>query len=102
MLKLEEEGQVYYLHNRVAELINIKEEILAQRPNISVEISHGQMGMRKISEVMEKFSKGEIDVLVCSSIVENGLDIPNVNTIIVDDSQRYGLSSLYQIRGRCG
>ncbi len=95
-------GQVYYLHNRVAELINIKEEILAQRPNITVEISHGQMGMRKISEVMEKFSKGEIDVLVCSSIVENGLDIPNVNTIIVDDSQRYGLSSLYQIRGRVG
>lgn len=95
-------GQVYYMHNRVAQLSNIKEEILARRPEIKVEISHGQMGMKKISDVMERFSKGEIDVLVCSSIVENGLDIPNVNTIIVDDSQRYGLSSLYQIRGRVG
>lgn len=95
-------GQVYFMHNRVAELANIKEEILGRRPNLRVEISHGQMGMKKISDVMDRFSKGTIDVLVCSSIVENGLDIPNVNTIIVDDSQRYGLSSLYQIRGRVG
>lgn len=100
--EIERGGQVYYLHNRISDLKGIKDEILSKNSRLRVEISHGRMNLKDISTVMNSFAKGDIDVLVCSSIIENGLDIPNVNTLIIDDSQRYGLSSLYQIRGRVG
>lgn len=95
-------GQVYYMHNRVKELDTIKATLEERLPNITFGIAHGQKSERQINQVMEEFLNNKINVLICSSIIENGLDIPNVNTIIIDDAQRYGLSSLYQIRGRVG
>ncbi|MCC7290278.1 DEAD/DEAH box helicase [bacterium] len=95
-------GQVYYLHNRINDLEPLKYEIEKRMGDVKIGIAHGRMGELKINKVMKDFIDRKIDVLVCSTIIENGLDIPNVNTIIVDDAQRYGLASLYQIRGRVG
>lgn len=95
-------GQVYYLHNRIKDLNTIKVELESRNNNIKVVVAHGGLSESKISSVMNDFINNQANVLVCSSIIENGLDIPNVNTVIVDDAQRYGLSSLYQIRGRVG
>lgn len=100
--EIERGGQVYYLHNRVDELNNIKEELEKRSDGIKAVVAHGQLSELHITEVMSDFFSNKANVLVCSSIIENGLDIPNVNTIIIDDAQRYGLSSLYQIRGRVG
>lgn len=95
-------GQVYYLHNNVINLYSVAARLEKQVPDASVGIVHGQMDKKDIEDVMEKFYNGEIDILVCTSIVENGLDVPNANMIIVEDSDRYGLSQLYQIKGRVG
>jgi transcription-repair coupling factor (superfamily II helicase) len=95
-------GQVYYLHNRV-ETIGAKQNGLQKLfPRLKIEIAHGRMPEKKLADTMMKFADGRIDVLVCSTIVENGLDLPNANTLIVDDADRLGLSQLYQIRGRIG
>lgn len=100
--ELAHQGQVYYLYNKV-ETIELKaKEIQTLLPNIRVGIAHGQMDPEDLADVMHRFDYGEIDVLVCSTIVENGLDVPNVNTLIVDDAPRFGLSQLYQLRGRIG
>ncbi|MCK9368971.1 DEAD/DEAH box helicase [Candidatus Dojkabacteria bacterium] len=95
-------GQVYYLHNRVRDLERIKAELESRIENIKVGIGHGQLGEVALAKIMSDFSNGKFDLLLCSTIIENGLDIPNVNTLIVDDADRYGLSQLYQIRGRVG
>lgn len=95
-------GQIYYMHNRVNELKKIETELNTRIKGVKVGIIHGQMREHQIADVMNEFSSGKLNTLVCSSIIENGLDIPTVNTIIIDDAQRYGLSSLYQIRGRVG
>lgn len=95
-------GQVYYLHNEVATIEGAKNKIQKLFPKLRIETGHGQQSENHLAKIMSEFSEGKIDILVCSTIIENGLDLPNANTLIVDDSDRFGLSQLYQIRGRIG
>ncbi|NBR45532.1 MAG: transcription-repair coupling factor [Verrucomicrobia bacterium] len=95
-------GQVYYLHNRVAALPILAKKLKDLVPGARVEIAHGQMGEAELEEAMGKFVRGRADVLICTTIVESGLDIPNANTIILDRADRFGLADLYQLRGRVG
>ncbi len=95
-------GQVYYLHNRVGGISTKAKKIAESLPDAKVRYAHGQMGEGELEEIMMEMLEGEIDVLVCTTIIETGLDIPNVNTIIIDDADRLGLSQLYQLRGRVG
>ena len=100
--ELDRGGQSFFLHNRVETLATIAERVRRLVPEARVGVAHGQMGARELDRVMTAFVEGEVDVLVCSSIIENGLDVPNANTLIVDRSDRFGLAQLYQIRGRVG
>lgn len=95
-------GQVYYLHNRTEDIENVARKISSFSPHIRVSYAHGKMSERELEKIMQSVIDREIDVLVCTTIIETGLDIPNVNTIIVDDADRMGLSQLYQLRGRVG
>ena len=95
-------GQVYYLHNRVRGIYKAAEEIARKFPNARVAAAHGRMSESELEDIMFDFSNGEIDILVCTTIIETGLDIPNVNTIIIEDCDRFGLAQLYQLRGRVG
>ena len=94
-------GQVFFLHNRV-ETIDTMAERVRRLVDGSVDVAHGQMTARGLDRAMTRFVSGETSVLVCSSIIENGLDVPNANTLIVERADRFGLSQLYQIRGRVG
>jgi len=100
--ELDRGGQAFFLHNRIDTIYTVAEEIGALVPEAKIGVAHGQMPGGELDEVMRAFVDGEIDVLVCSSIIENGLDVPNANTLIVDRADRFGLSQLYQIRGRVG
>jgi transcription-repair coupling factor (superfamily II helicase) len=100
--ELDRGGQSFFLHNRVDTIYTVAEEVRALAPEARVDVAHGQMAGRELDIVMRDFVDGKIDVLVCSSIIENGLDVPNANTLIVDRADRFGLSQLYQIRGRVG
>jgi transcription-repair coupling factor (superfamily II helicase) len=100
--ELDRGGQVYFLHNRVETIHSIAERVQRLAPQARVEIAHGQMGAKALDDAMGNFITGDADILVCSSIVENGLDVPNANTLIVDRADRFGLAQLYQIRGRVG
>ena len=95
-------GQVYYLHNRVAALPMLAKKVKELVPGAKVAIAHGQMGEGELEDVMGRFVRGKADVLLCTTIVESGLDIPNANTIILDRADRFGLADLYQLRGRVG
>lgn len=95
-------GQVYYLYNRVSGIYGIAEEISAMIPGARVAVAHGKMKESELEAIMMELYNGDIDVLICTTIIETGLDIPNVNTIIIEDSDRLGLSQLYQLRGRVG
>lgn len=95
-------GQVYFIHNRIADLEKVALEVQSLVPDARVTMAHGQMREADLEEKMLGFIEGEYDVLVCTTIIENGLDIPNVNTLIVDDADHLGLAQLYQIRGRVG
>ena len=95
-------GQVYFLHNRVATIGPAAKELRARHSAATVDVGHGQMTEDELAEVMAKFASGETDILVCTTIVENGLDLPNANTMIVDDVATLGLSQSYQLRGRIG
>lgn len=95
-------GQVYYVYNRVQGIDEIALNISKLVPDANVAYAHGQMSERQLENLMMDFVNGEIDVLVSTTIIETGLDIPNVNTIIIHDSDRFGLSQLYQLRGRVG
>ena len=95
-------GQVYYVYNRVGNMDIVANEIAKLVPEAVVAFAHGQMNERELERTMFRFVEGEIDVLVATTIVETGLDIPNVNTIIIEDADRLGLSQLYQLRGRVG
>ena len=95
-------GQVFFLHNNVATLYNRVATLQKMMPNVTFGVAHGKMDREDIEDVMMRFYDGSIDVLVCTSIVENGIDVPNANMIIVEDSENYGLSQLYQIKGRVG
>ena len=100
--ELERGGQVFYLHNRIDDLESIVQMIRSEIPYAIVESAHGQMEAEEIEDVMHRFVYEGIQVLVSTTIIENGIDIPNVNTIIIDQADRFGLSQLYQLRGRVG
>ena len=95
-------GQVYYVYNRVTDIADVALRIAKLVPEARVDFAHGQMSERELENVMYGFVNGDIDVLVSTTIIETGLDISNVNTMIIHDSDRYGLSQLYQLRGRIG
>ncbi len=100
--ELERQGQVFFLHNRVASIERVRDRIVDLCPQARVEIGHGQMDADELEGVMARFVAGKIDVLVCTTIIESGLDIPNANTIIIDRADQFGLADLYQLRGRVG
>jgi transcription-repair coupling factor (superfamily II helicase) len=100
--ELDRGGQAFFLHNRVETIYAAADRVRRMVPEARAEVAHGQMTARELDRVMTAFVDGEVDVLVCSSIIENGLDVPNANTLIVDRADRFGLSQLYQIRGRVG
>jgi transcription-repair coupling factor (superfamily II helicase) len=102
MRELEREGQVYYLHNRVESIYRVADEVRGIVPEARVVVAHGQLEESQLEKAMMDFFNGEYDVLVCTTIIENGLDIPNVNTIIIDNAPLFGLAQLYQLRGRVG
>ena len=95
-------GQVFYVYNRVREIADKAVHLQSLLPDARIEYAHGQMNERELEDIMMEFVSGEIDVLVSTTIVETGLDIPNANTLIVDGAERMGLSQLYQLRGRVG
>lgn len=95
-------GQIYYVYNRVTDIADVALRIAKLVPDARVDFAHGQMSERELENVMYSFVNGDIDVLVSTTIIETGLDISNVNTMIIHDSDRYGLSQLYQLRGRIG
>ena len=100
--ELRRDGQVYYVHNRVKSIADTAMRVQHLVPYARVAYAHGQMGERELEKIMLSFISGEIDVLVSTTIIETGLDIPNANTLIIQDADKMGLSQLYQIRGRVG
>jgi transcription-repair coupling factor (superfamily II helicase) len=102
--EIQRNGQVYFVHNRVQDIEKLKERVaqLLPLPEIKIAIAHGQMSAHALEKVMLDFLKAKIAVLVCTMIIESGIDIPNVNTIIVNNAQAFGLSDLHQLRGRVG
>jgi transcription-repair coupling factor (superfamily II helicase) len=100
--ELDRGGQVYYLHNRVESIYAVKNALQKLIPRARIGIGHGQMRESELEPVMQEFIDGELDVLVATTIIENGIDIPNVNTMIVHDADKFGLAQLYQLRGRVG
>jgi transcription-repair coupling factor (superfamily II helicase) len=100
--ELDRGGQVFFVHNRVQTIEAMRQHLNSLVPEARVAIGHGQMREDELSQVMTRFTKGDIDVLLCTSIIESGLDIPNANTLIVDRGDAFGLAQLYQLRGRVG
>ena len=100
--EIERGGQVYYLHNRVETIDQVASAMVRRIPGLRVAVAHGQMGEEALGDVMHAMADGEIDVLVCTTIIETGLDIPNANTLIIENADRFGLSQLHQLRGRVG
>ncbi len=100
--ELQRGGQVYYLFNRVDGIEAFKDRLQALVPDARIVIGHGQMEEKHLEKVIMDFYSGEYDVLLCTTIIENGIDVPGANTIIVQDAQRFGLAQLYQLRGRVG
>jgi transcription-repair coupling factor (superfamily II helicase) len=100
--ELERNGQVFFVHNRVQGIEVIAEKLKKLIPEAQIEIAHGQMPEDQLEKVMLSFQKGESNILVCTTIIENGLDLPNANTLIVNKADRFGLTQLYQLRGRIG
>jgi len=95
-------GQVFYLHNRVSTIEGVAAKINDMHPRLKVAVGHGQMEEGQLERIMTKFVAGDYDVLVCTTIIESGIDIPNCNTLIIEGADRFGLAQLYQIRGRVG
>ena len=100
--ELARDGQVYYVYNRVNDIADVAGRIQSLVPDANVAFAHGQMKERELEDIMYDFINGDIDVLVSTTIIETGLDIPNANTMIIQDADRFGLSQLYQLRGRVG
>ena len=100
--ELARRGQVFYLHNRVRSIQEVRGFLTRLLPEASIDFAHGQMDERELEDVMHRFVGGEFEVLVATSIIENGLDIPNVNTIVIDRADMFGIAQLYQLRGRVG
>ncbi|NLF51315.1 MAG: transcription-repair coupling factor [Leptolinea sp.] len=102
MRELDREGQVFFVHNRVQTIHAMESHLHQLVPEARVGVAHGQMPEGELARVMDQFTRGEIDILLCTSIIESGLDIPNANTLIVDRGDTFGLAQLYQLRGRVG
>ena len=102
MSEIDRGGQVFYVHNRVDSIFSEAEKLKRILPGLRIAVAHGQMRGQELERIMIDFVEKKYDVLVCTSIIESGLDIPNVNTIIIDNPSRFGLSTLYQLRGRVG
>ena len=100
--ELARDGQVFFVHNRVESIVSLAAMINRLIPKARVVVGHGQMRENELEKVMLKFVRGEADVLLSTTIIENGLDIPRANTIIINRADRFGLSELYQLRGRVG
>lgn len=100
--ELERKGQVFYVSPRIKSLMKIYEELVLLFPECQIGIAHGRLSGPDLEKVMEKFYNAEIDILLCTTIIEIGLDVPNANTLIVDPATLFGLSQLYQLRGRIG
>jgi transcription-repair coupling factor (superfamily II helicase) len=100
--ELDREGQIFFVHNRVQSIGIIRQQLERLVPDARLGVGHGQMDEHELSQVMDRFTQGEIDILLCTSIIESGLDIPNANTLIVDRADTFGLAQLYQLRGRVG
>ena len=100
--ELARNGQVFFIHNRIQNIMDVHDFILKYVPGVRIAVAHGQMEGAKLEKIMLDFINGDYDVLLCTTIVESGLDIPNANTIIINDAHRYGLSDLHQLRGRVG
>ena len=100
--ELARDGQVFYLFNNVKEIYNVAFKLRQALPDVAIGIAHGQMSREEIEDVMMQFTANQYQVLVCTTIIETGIDIPNANTIIIEDADHFGLSQLYQIKGRVG
>jgi len=100
--EMKRKGQVFFLHNRVEDISSISDIIRKLVPRARIATAHGQMPSRHLEKIMLQFLKGEIDILVCTSIIESGIDIPNANTLIINRADRFGLAELHQLRGRVG
>jgi transcription-repair coupling factor (superfamily II helicase) len=100
--EIERDGQVFFIHNRVQNIREVEDMIRRVVPDVRTVVGHGQMDGKELEKVMLDFIAGKFDVLIATTIVESGLDIPNANTIIINDAQNYGLSDLHQLRGRVG
>ena len=100
--ELQRGGQVYYLHNRIEDIDRTASRLAALLEGVSIAVAHGKMERTQLASVMESVANGEVQVLVCTTIIETGIDIPNVNTLIIEDADRLGLAQLHQIRGRVG
>ena len=100
--ELAREGQVYLVHNRIETIDRAREAVERLVSEATVAVAHGRMGDEELEEVMRRFVEGDVDVLVCTTIIQSGLDIPNANTILIDRADRFGLAELYQLRGRVG
>jgi transcription-repair coupling factor (superfamily II helicase) len=102
MRELNRGGQIYFVHNRIHDIQAVAQRLSQIVPEATIDIGHGQMGEGELEEVMLRFVRGETDILLSTTIVESGLDIPNANTMFIDDADRYGLADLHQLRGRVG
>lgn len=100
--ELRRSGQVYYLHNRVETIERVAFRLKEALPDTNIAIAHGKMGEEELSDVWKRLIEQEIDILVCTTIIETGVDVPNANTLIIEDADRFGLSQLHQLRGRVG
>ncbi len=100
--EIEREGQVYFVHNRVFSIYHIATRLRQLVPEANIGVAHGQLDERQLEKAMLDFFSGAYNVLICTTIIESGLDVPNANTIIIDDATNYGLAQLYQLRGRVG
>ena len=100
--ELDRGGQVYYVHNRIESIYAVARALEKLVPKARIAVGHGKMTEPELEPVMAKFIEGDVDVFVSTTIIENGIDIPNVNTIIVNDADKFGLAQLYQLRGRVG
>ncbi len=100
--EIERGGQIFYLHNRVEDLQEVQRKLQLLVPEVIIDIAHGQMSADELDDIFHRFKMGAFQVLIATTIIENGIDIPNVNTIIIDRADMYGVSQLYQLRGRVG
>lgn len=100
--EMSRDGQVYFVHNRIESIFHIANKIQEWVPHARICVGHGQMEERELEKIMASFTRNEYDILIATTIIENGIDIPNVNTIIINEADHFGLSQLYQLRGRVG